>query len=350
MPYTLENDTLRINFNEATGELASISMKATGEELLRSDSQTLIFADDSDTWAHSKLHFTGPPAPIELVNIRTISCGAVQQTIRVTQRHGMNLIIRDYTLYRSLPQLHMRVRVDWRETKKCLKFAYPMSHYYMHVRAQAPYGYADREIDGEEYPMQQWVDVSGCTAGAETRPNGLAILNDGKYAYDVHDRTLLLTVLRSPFYANHEPFVVEDGSDEYPVIDYGMQEFNIVLLPHEGGKEMDLLDRRAALLNAPPVILPEYAHKGSLSASGSFVRVSGTVLLDAMKLAEDGSGDLIFHLHETMRQECDAVLSLPTMGITVKKHFIPGQLRALRISPASGTVTEVDLLEHSLTE
>lgn len=346
----LENDLIRMTFAEETGEITSMVIKATGEDLIREPSQTLIFDDTSDTWSHSKLHFIGAAEPIELVSIRVVADGEVLRTIRVTQRRGMSRIIRDYTLYRALPQVHVRVRVDWRETQKCLKFGYPLRLNYMHVRAQAPFGYVDRELDGEEYPMQQWVDVSGCTSGMETRPSGMAILNDGKYAYDAHARTLYFTVLRSPYYANHEPRVVEAGSDEYPVIDQGMQEFQMVLVPHTGGQPMDELDRRAALLNAPLTILPEYAHKGSLAPVSSLIHVSGTVMLDALKLAEDGSEDIILHLHETARQETDAVLSLPFADMEVPLHFTPGQIQVLRIVLSDKKVEKNDLLERKYEE
>ena len=343
----LENDLIRVAFDGATGEIVSMVIKENGEEMIREPSQTLIFADTSDTWSHAKLHFTGEAEPIGTVSVRVVADGDVLRTLRVTQQKGMTRIIRDYTLYKALPQVHVRVRVDWRETQKCLKFGYPMKLNYMHVRAQAPYGYADREIDGEEYPMQQWVDVSGCTSGMETRPSGLAILNDGKYAYDVHNRTLYFTVLRSPFYANHEPRVVEEGSDEYPVIDQGMQEFRMVLCPHTDGQAMDLLDRKAAQLNAPMTILPEYAHPGKLAASGSLLRVTGTVMLDAMKLAEDGSGDVILHLHETARRAADALLTAPLLNVEQPLRFTPGQIQCLRIG-ADGQVKQADLLENDL--
>lgn len=339
----LENAFVRAAFDATSGELQSLVIQATGEDLLRAPSQTQIFADDSDTWSHSKLHFAGKPEPIGSADVRVIADGEVLRTIRVTQRRGMSRILRDYTLYRDLPGLYVRVCVDWRETQKVLKFAYPLQLHYMHVRAQAPYGFADREVDGEEYPMQQWVDVSGCSAGADTLPSGLAILNDGKYSYDVHDRTLCFTVLRSPYYANHEPMAVAEGSDEYPVVDQGMQEFNMILLPHVGGQRMADLDEAAMLLNAPPALQPEYAHKGELKASGSLIHLDGSVMLDAVKLAEDGSEDVIVHMHETARSETQAVLKCMDREETLR--FTPGQIRALRLGREG--MTEVDLLEQT---
>lgn len=347
-PLVLENRFLRAAFDPVTGEMISLVMHATGEEMLRSSSMTRAFKDDSDTWSHAKLKFDGQPMPVSLTDIRWVAWGDVLRTLRVTQRVGNSTIVREYTLYNDLDELFVWVRVDWHEVQTCLKFAWPLTHHYIHVRAQAPFGYADREIDGEEYPMHQWVDLSGCTPGGETRPSGLAVLNDGKYSYDVHDRTLYFTVLRSPYYANHEPFVVDPDSGDFPATDQGMQEFTISLYPHQGGKVSAALDQRGALMNMPLYIQPEYAHGGELSGCDSFACVEGGhVLLDAMKTAEDGSGDVILHLHETAREEGDAVVKLHKMQVEIPLHFTPGQIRCLRIDQ-NGHVTDVNLLEMPL--
>ena len=123
----------------------------------------------------------------------------------------------------------------------------------------------------------------------------------------------------------------------------------MVLYPHQGGHEADDLDRQAMLLNAPLYIQPEYAHAGDLEPVGSLVRVEGgSVMLDAMKLAEDGSGDVILHLHETAREETDAVLDMPLFNVKTELHFAPGQIRVLRLNKAERTWTENDLLEREI--
>lgn len=344
----LENRFLRAAFDPETGELVSLILRSTGEEMLRAPAMTRAFKDDSDTWSHAKLKFDGETMPVSLVDMRCVAQGDVLRTLRVTQRLGSSTIVREYTLYNDLDELFVKVRVDWHEVQTCLKFAWPLTHNYIHVRAQAPFGYADREIDGEEYPMQQWVDLSGCTPGSETQPTGLAVLNDCKYSYDVHDRTLHFTVLRSPYYANHEPFVVDPDCDDFPVTDQGVQEFTISLYPHQGGNAAAMLDTRGALMNMPLYIQPEYAHKGELAPVDSFACVEdGHVLLDAMKTAEDGSGDVILHLHESARLACDTVVKLHKMQLEIPLHFTPGQIRCLRIGK-DGTVTDVNLLEMPL--
>ena len=46
-----------------------------------------------------------------------------------------------------------------------------------------PYGRLERPNAGSEEVGQAWVDVSGVLAGGA--PAGWALLNDGKYGYDV---------------------------------------------------------------------------------------------------------------------------------------------------------------------
>ena len=345
----LENDQLRAEFDPVSGEMISLIMKSTGEEMIREPSQTRIFADTSDTWSHAKFIFDGENEGVESAKLSVIEDGDVVRILRVTQKKGMSTIVRDYALYQGIGQIFVRTRINWQEAQKCLKFGYPLKMNYMHVSTQAPFGYADRELDGEEYPMQMWADVSGCTSGMETRPSGFAILNDGKYACSCYARTLCVTALRSPYYANHEPFVVAEGDDSFPVIDQGLQEFTLVLMPHEGGHAQAELDRQAMLLNAPLYIQPEYAHAGKLAATGSLVKVdAANVVLDAMKLAEDGSGDVIVHLHETARVQTEATLDMPLLGVKAERGFAPGQIRALRISAKDKSVSDVDLLERNL--
>ena len=193
--------------------------------------------------------------------------------------------------------------------------------------------------------------MSGCLSGQQTLPCGLGVINDGKYAYDVHDRTLFVTALRSPYYANHEPKVVDPQTEDYPVIDRGEQEFTLVLLPHEGGRAVWELDKAAQLLNAPPIIQSEYAHLGRFRASESFLSIEGEgIVLDALKAAEDGSGHMVAHLHDSSRTCTRAALKLNGIGKKIDLYFTPGQIRALKIDPVTGEYVNIDLIENEIGE
>ncbi len=342
---TLENSLVSATFDAAAGGLASLVLKDSGVQILRAPAYASIITDSSDTWSHTVLCFNQEEGRMALRDIRVTASGPVFKTIRAEYAYGQSTLVQEYTLYVGLPQIFVRCRLDWREKQKVLKLCLPVSHHHCHVTAQAPFGFADRLLDGQEYPMQGWVDVTGIAPGEHQELSGLAVLNDGKTSYSAKARTLEITAARSPYYANHDPFVVREGMD-YPLIDQGTQEFTLALLAHKGDTARGGVDGQAMLLGAPFLALPESAHPGMLGQRGGFLslRAAHTVL-DALKLAEDGTEELVVHLHETARRAETVELSLSTLGRTVSLDMRPGEIRALRISLKDGTAREVDLLE-----
>jgi hypothetical protein len=67
---------------------------------------------------------------------------------------------------------------------------------------------------------QGWIDLSGISPQTG-ESYGLSILNDGKYGYDVKNEEIGLTVLRSPIYAHHDPFVPQPD-ESYAFVDQGI--------------------------------------------------------------------------------------------------------------------------------
>lgn len=345
---TLENDLVRGLFDPEKG-LHSIYLKDTETELLREQAKALVIDDPSDTWSHSIIRFDKLLQEMALTDVRVTANGPVLKTIRATYTYQSSTLIQEYTLYQGLPQIYLRCRLDWQETQKLLKLRFPTAHNYSHVCAQSPFGYADRNLDGEEYPMQQWVDLTGIIRGDGQLSTGLAVLNDGKYSYSAENRGLNITVARSPYYANHEPFIVEDGMD-YPVVDKGVQEFTLALLPHNGGFYEGGVEEAAMLLNAPMIILPESYHtKGTLSPKGCFLSLTAQhAVVDAIKIAEGNEDILIVHLHETARKEEHATLHLSLWERDIPIHLNPGEIKSIALHLKNGDVIETDLIETGI--
>lgn len=128
--------------------------------------------------------------------------------------------------------------------------------------------------------------------------HGLSILNDGKFAADTAGKNGELTILRSPIYAQHEPYV-PDCELEYVYLDQGVQTFTYGLYPHDGSWEEADTVKRAKILNEKPIALFETYHKGQLPQKGSFLQVSeDNIFVEVLKEAEDGSGDIILRAYE----------------------------------------------------
>ena len=124
---------------------------------------------------------------------------------------GTRQLAQEFTLYRGLDVIEVRVTVDWHEQFKALALSFPVDLRFFKATYEIPYGQIERPADGEEEPGQSWIDLSG-EARAAGVPYGLSLLNDGKYSFSVTDRDMRMTVLRSPIYAHHDPTVPEPES------------------------------------------------------------------------------------------------------------------------------------------
>ena len=109
--------------------------------------------------------------------------------------------------------------------------------------------------------MQNFLDTEGANPGLETAINGLSFLNDGKSSGSIAGKEVSLTVLRSPIYANHEPYQPDENL-EYVYVDQGVQTFTYGLYPHDGSWEDACTVRRSRELNEKPIALFETYHKG----------------------------------------------------------------------------------------
>jgi alpha-mannosidase len=231
----------------------------------------------------------------------------------------------------------VRVTVDWHGRYEILKLRFPVVAGGDAVATwETSYGLQERAMDGAERPGQRWVDVSG-TAG------GVSILNDGKYSSDVLDGVIGFTVLRSPIYAWHDPFVPEpDGV--YPFTDQGVQTFRYAILPHDGDWREAGTVRRAAELNADPLTVLETQHSGPMPASSEFARCDAPgVVVAVLKRAEVGDA-LVLRAHESSGRATPARIELPRWGVAFHAEFGPSELKTFRIEP-DGSVRETDLLE-----
>jgi alpha-mannosidase len=345
----LENDRFRLVFDPRTGTLVSLYDKQEEVEVLAGPAAKPVVLDDrSDTWGHDVVRFGPETDAFTATSMRVVECGPVQAVLRVESTCGESRLVQDFTLYRDLRRIDVHVTVDWREQFKALKLRFPVHLDAAEATHDIPYGHIVRAANGEEEPMQSWVDLSGISPDRGL-PYGLSLLNDGKYSVDVDGHTIGLTVLRSPIYAHHFPSEPDPGRD-YGFIDQGMQRFAYALLPHRGGWRQAATVRQAAELNQPPVaLLATGRPQGTLPTTDSFLAVdAGNVLVTVLKKAEDDD-DLILRAYETTGHATRAVLRLPRWGRTIETTFGPCEIKTFRIpSDPRRPVVETDLLEDPI--
>ena len=344
---TAENRWFKIAFDEKTGYISSLYKKNDGTEYFSGPAAVpVVIEDKSDTWSHGVRIFDKVKGRFEGVSVKRVECGPVKCVIRVTSTYGSSRIFQDFSIYRELDYIRVKTTVDWHEKMSMLKLRFPMQLNYLRASWEIPYGVAQREPNGEEYPMQNFLDTEGANPGLETAINGLPFLNDGKSSGSIAGKEVSMTVLRSPIYANHEPYQPDENL-EYVYVDQGVQTFTYGLYPHDGSWEDACTVQRSRELNEKPIALFETYHKGELPQSASFLSVSANnVLVTVMKEAEDGSGDLILRLVETAGRACETQVEVHGLNREFTLAFTPFEIKTVRIPVHS----QLEILENDLLE
>ncbi|AYB43569.1 alpha-mannosidase [Paenibacillus lautus] len=348
--FAMENKRFRLEFDPATGCISSLYDKKVGFELFKGPAAVpTVMKDESDTWSHEVLHFQDKIGEFRAVSVKRVEHGPVKSVIRVTSEYGASRLVQDFTMYKELDYIDVKVHADWREQFKMLKLVFPMNLIFTRHSYEIPFGYIEREGNGEEEPGQSWVDFSGIVREDES-VYGMSLMNDAKYSYSIHNKELALTVLRSPIYAHHDPHVPKrDG--HYSFIDQGIQQFQYRLLPHAGTWEHADTVKRALELNQRPTIVIETYHDGELPQKDSLLEVDqDNIIVSAVKQAEDND-DLVIRCYESNRVGTEAVIRLPKWNRSIEAAFGPSEIKTFRIPKnPEESVKETNLMEWDLEE
>lgn len=310
----LENDHLRVMLNER-GEIISLWDKDADRELTAGPCNALSLFKDTpvnyDAWNLDRTYQDMPVPLDEPAEIEIVTSGPLVSILRVKRRIANSDLTQDIILQRGSRRVDFRTTIDWQERHKLLKVLFPVDIQADHAVHEIQFGHIQRPnhdswpFDAQRYevPQQKW------TALMEAA-RGVAILNDCKYGVGVREKTIGLTLLRSP--------VAPDKT-----ADQGRHEFTYALYAWNGSfMESDLL-KEAYDLNVPVITVPGDKD----DADASFFEVSPqTIVLETVKPAEDGSGDIILRLYEATRSatRCRLKSNLPVKSARITNMLEAG--------------------------
>jgi alpha-mannosidase len=308
----LGNDRVRVDVEPATGGLRLLDRRAGHDLLGEVGHRALVMADGYDTWGHGLDRFDRVVGAFEPERVRLVEHGPVLSVLRVVSRFGASRLVQDVLLRPDDRRVEIRCALTWNERWRALKLRFPVLVADPEVTFEAAYATIRRAADGQEVPGGRWADVSGRAATPGGRA-GLAVITDCKHGYDADGSDLGITVLRSPVFAHHEPYLPVAG-EELRFQDQGVHGFRLVLVPHAGDWRAAGVTRAAAELHELSIALPETAHAGDLPGAMAFASVTPEhVEIRVLKRWEDGE-DLVVRLFETAGLAADAVLDLPLLG------------------------------------
>lgn len=328
-PERLENEHLRVRFNRE-GELVSIFDKDAGIELAAAPCNSFRLYKDVpswfDAWDIDSMYRLAPvdvsgPARIDVVNN-----GPLVASVRMTKPLHCSQVTQEIVLRAGSRCVEFHTVIEWQERHKLLKVNFPVTIYNNDALHEIQFGHvrrpthASRQFDADRFEVSQHKWTALVEEG-----RGVALLNDCKYGVNVDGNSINLTLLRAPLAPDMRA-------------DLGRHEFTYALYAWNGSLLSSRLLREAYELNIPGT---------TAAGDGGVVSVCSVdapnVIVETVKPAEDGSGDIIVRVYEAMRTTtaCTLQVGLPVKGVRETNMLEVGEKRvacrggkiALRLRP-----------------
>ena len=235
----------------------------------------------------------------EADEIILVESSPLRAAVEVTRQFGASRLVQQIVLTAGSRRIDFVTEVDWQESRKLLKVAFPVDVHAAKATYEIQYGHVERPTHFNtswdqarfEVCAHRWADLA--EAGY-----GVALLNDCKYGYDVHGNVLRLSLLRAPCAPD-------------PQADRGTQHFTYSLFPHPGDCRQGRVIEEGYRLNVPLRADTIPATPGDLPAGLSLFSVDRPgVYIESVKTAEDGNG-LILRLYEGHGARGPFTLSTP---------------------------------------
>ncbi|MDT0266166.1 glycoside hydrolase family 38 C-terminal domain-containing protein [Streptomyces sp. DSM 44915] len=318
--YLLDNGLLRVAV-DGRGLLVSAVDLASGREAvapglagnllqLHPDFPNAWDAWDLDEFYRNRVRDLVAVESLELVEPDAGDEGAA--TVRVTRAFGASRVVQLVVLRPGARVVEFDTHLDWRESEQVLKAAFPLDVKADESAAETQFGHVNRpthtntswEAAKFEICAHRWLRVA--------EPGyGVAVVNDSTYGHDVtrdvrpdggQTTTVRLSLLRAPRYPD-------------PETDQGEHRLRFGLVP---GAELADAVREGHRINLPERAVPggaEVAPLVEVVEPGG----EGSLVVSAVKLADDGGGDLVVRLYESGGRRATGRLrvDLPLVGVAV---------------------------------
>ncbi|MBN2626623.1 MAG: alpha-mannosidase [Spirochaetales bacterium] len=295
-PERLESPWYRLDFNEK-GEIIGLTDKIRNRQLCTEGNilnQWQVFEDAPGRYNAWDIVDRFEDKPLDIGNwdrITPVEQGPLSAAVKMERSFLNSRAVQIVRLYRDHPRVDFQTRVEWDERERLLKVAFPTDLHASRFTCDNSAGITSYENHRNtswqqarfEVPFHKWVDISEGLFG-------VSLMSDSKYGCDVKGGQLRMSLLRGSI-----------RPDLYS--DRGTHEFTYALTTHGGQWQNSHLLDEAYELNAPLKILPDRSAM-PLPAEPPLLSVEGMdgmpCLLrgQALKTAEDGSGDIIFRAVE----------------------------------------------------
>jgi alpha-mannosidase len=300
--FVLDNGIIRAVL-DGDGLLTSLTDYATGREAIAPGSRGNLLElhrdtpNEWDAWDIDEFYRRHVTALTHAQDVRLEHVG--NSAVVVVQRlAGSSPVIQRITLDVGSDSLAITTAVEWQESEKLLKLGFPLDVKADRSAAETQFGHLFRPTHNNtsweaakfEICAHRWIHVA--------EPGyGVAISNSATYGHDVTRNvreadggtttSVRLSLLRAPKFPD-------------PAADRGQHELTVTIRPGAGIAEAVEEGYRTNL--APRLV------RGGRGAEPLFTVDNPALVIEAVKLAEDGSGDVVVRLYESLGQRSAGVI------------------------------------------
>lgn len=288
----LENGRIRAVI-DATGRVSSLVDLASGRQFVAPGhalAELQVFRDTPNQWDAWDIdeHYRRHGQTLTELRSLTISETADRVTVRVLREFGASSVMQHFSLAAGSSALEITTTLDWHERQKLVKLAFPIDVRAERAASEIQFGHVYRpthentswDVARFETSAHRWVHVG--------EPGvGVAVANDATYGHDITRQpregggtTTLVrqSLLRAPLFPD-------------PEADQGT---HVLRSSITVGAEIIDAVKEGYRMN-----LPQRGRDNAAPVSPLLVVGNPAIVVEAIKLAEDRSGDVIVRLYES---------------------------------------------------
>ncbi|MFJ7016849.1 alpha-mannosidase [Streptomyces sp. NPDC101117] len=318
--FVLDNGLLRVEIDARGLVVSAYDVEADRETVAPGGAAGLLqlhpdFPNMWDAWDVDAFY---RHTVTDLTDVDEITAGDGE--VRIVRSFGDSRVTQRLSLAPGERRVLFDTEVDWHETEKFLKLAFPLDVHAERYASETQFGHFHRPTHtNTSWEAAKFEACNHRFVHVEEPGWGAAVVNDSTYGHDVTrtvrtdgdlgtTTTVRVSLLRAPRFPD-------------PETDQGVHRFRHALVP--GARIGDAV-REGWRIN-----LPERRLAGAREVAPLVTVDRDAVVVTAVKLADDGSGDVVVRLHEAHGGRVRATL---TAGFEV------------------ADVTATDLLERPLPE
>ncbi len=293
--FTMENSLVKAVVNEK-GEIVSFILKESGREFAADAMNRFHLYKDVprlfDAWDIDSNYIDQEIEAAKNVAV-SMEADGLEGVLKVTGEISNSTFTQYIRLAADSRRIEFETEIDWKEMHRLLKTGFPVNVYAENGINEMQFGFVEHPTHrSRAYDKDRFEVCNHRYSALADGAHGAAVLNDCKYGISMNGNALELTLLRA-------------GTCPEMCADNRVHHFTYAFTTWEGSFAESDVVRQGYELNVKPVVAG-----GAVRTFSALTIDKENVILDTMKPAEDGSGDIILRLYESKKAAVLATVTL----------------------------------------